>query len=78
MPSLLDNKWLIAGNVKALFRRGKAHIGAWNPVDAKNDLEKVMDLDPSLTTACKKELTALENMEKEKDAQDRSRLKKLF
>lgn len=26
-------------NVKALFRRGKAHLNAWNPKEAKSDFE---------------------------------------
>ena len=72
------DKILLADNVKALFRRGRAHIGAWNPSEAKGDLERVMELDPSLAAACKKELSALESMEKEKNAQDRDRLKKMF
>ena len=36
------------------------------------------ELDPSLAAACKKELAALESMEREKDAQDRDRLKNMF
>ncbi len=40
-------------NVKALFRRGKAHIGAWNPSAAKEDLRRVAELDSSLDTTCK-------------------------
>jgi AH receptor-interacting protein len=64
--------------VKALFRRAKAHVGAWNPREAKEDFSKVMELDPSLIAACKKELRNIEDMEKQKDAEDREKLKKLF
>ena len=78
MSRYFYTQFLLADNVKALFRRGRAHIGAWNPSEARGDLEKVMELDPSLAAACKKELAALESMEKEKNAQDRDRLKKMF
>ncbi len=37
-----------------------------------------MRLDPSLEATCRKELTALEDMQRKKDAQDRERLKKMF
>ena len=65
-------------NVKALFRRGKAHIGAWNPQDAKSDLQRVSELDSSLVKACSRELQQLDKLEKEKDKQDRDKLKNLF
>ncbi|XP_066250189.1 AH receptor-interacting protein [Euwallacea similis] len=67
-----------SNNVKAYFRRAKAHIGAWNPKEAKEDLEKVMELDKSLTPLVKKELLRLEEMQKVKDLQDRAKLKNLF
>ncbi|XP_022920271.1 AH receptor-interacting protein [Onthophagus taurus] len=65
-------------NVKALFRRGKAHIGAWNPKDAQDDLNKVLELDQSLSNAVKKELQCLEDMIKVKNIQDMNKLKNLF
>jgi len=65
-------------NVKAFFRRGKAHIGAWNPEEAKKDFSQVAELDPSLSNACKRELKVLENLEKEKDRQDKEKLKNMF
>ena len=65
-------------NVKALFRRAKANVGAWNPVQAKQDFQTVMELDQSLATACKKEILAVERMEKEKDTDDKEKMTKLF
>ena len=65
-------------NVKALFRRGKAHKGAWNPNDARSDLKKVSELDSSLSVICMKELKHIEELEKEKDKIDKERLKGLF
>jgi AH receptor-interacting protein len=69
---------IFSENVKALFRRGKAHIGAWNPREAKSDFEAVIELDSSLEATATKELALLEKMKKEKDDQDRERMKKLF
>ncbi|XP_058804004.1 aryl-hydrocarbon-interacting protein-like 1 [Phymastichus coffea] len=43
-------------NVKALYRRGKAHIGAWNENEAITDLTKAAELDKSLESAINKEL----------------------
>lgn len=62
-----------------MFRRAKAHLGAWNPVEARKDFERVMKLDQTLHKAVKKELKILEQMEKNKDAEDRVKLEgKLF
>lgn len=33
------NLFYISDNVKAIFRRGMAHLNAWNPTEAKNDFE---------------------------------------
>lgn len=84
----IDPEWLIlwtyfifqiSDNVKALFRRGKAHIGAWNPEDARNDLERVIELDSSATKDARKQLKILEELKKQKDLEDRERLRgKLF
>merc|ERR1719242_1010554 len=60
-------------NVKALFRRAKAHVGAWNPKEAKADFEAVTRLDNSLTKACRKEISDIELLEKMKDKEDKAR-----
>lgn len=65
-------------NVKALFRRAKAHMGAWNPHEAREDFMRVMELDHSLRATVQKELKQLEEMEKKRDEEDRSKLKKMF
>jgi len=72
---VLDNQ---PQNVKALFRRAKAHVGAWNPKEAKNDFEAVMEYDSTLINTCKKEIAVVERMEKEKDAEDKGKMNKLF
>ncbi|KAK3084968.1 hypothetical protein FSP39_022158 [Pinctada imbricata] len=65
-------------NVKALFRRAKAHVGAWNVSEARQDFVRTAELDTSLANAVSKELRHLEELEKEKNAQDREKLKGLF
>ena len=68
-----------ADNVKALFRRAKAHVGAWNPPEAKKDFGKVLQLDNSLEKAVDKELKILGEMEKAKASEDKVKLQgKLF
>lgn len=70
--------FVVLDNVKALFRRAKAHVGAWNPEEAQEDFQKVMTLDSSLTPTVQKELKLLEELQKQKDSEDRNKLKGLF
>lgn len=66
-------------NVKALFRRAKAHVGAWNPQQAREDFTRVLQLDHSLMATVQKELKQLEEMERNRDEEDKSKLKgKIF
>ncbi|XP_017473513.1 PREDICTED: AH receptor-interacting protein [Rhagoletis zephyria] len=65
-------------NIKALFRRAKAHAGAWNPVEARRDFLKAAELDPGLKAAVNKELQALDEGQRIRDAEDKKRLQKLF
>lgn len=61
----------MADNVKALYRRAKAHVGAWNPTDARLDFQHVIDVDQSMANAARKELKNIDVMEKEKLDKDR-------
>ncbi|CAH1155775.1 unnamed protein product [Phaedon cochleariae] len=65
-------------NVKAYFRRAKAHVGAWNVHEAKIDYAKVIELDKSLEVLVQKELCQLEKQIKIKDSEDKGKLKNLF
>lgn len=65
-------------NEKALFRRAKANVGAWNPNEAEEDFLKLKSLDPSLTAIIDKELDNINKMRKEKELQDKDAMKKLF
>lgn len=61
-------------NVKALFRRAKAHVGAWNPEEARSDFHRVLELDPSLGNIVRNELKLLDLAEKEKNKEDKAKL----
>ncbi|XP_014206075.1 AH receptor-interacting protein [Copidosoma floridanum] len=54
-------------NVKALYRRGKAHIGVWNEEEAIADLTKAAELDKSLQHGINKELQAFAASVKERN-----------
>lgn len=64
----------ILDNVKALFRRAKAHVGAWNPGEARVDFERVAKLDESLEKTVRIQLAKLSQLEKEKKEEDKRRL----
>ncbi|XP_031356332.1 AH receptor-interacting protein isoform X2 [Photinus pyralis] len=65
-------------NVKALFRRAKAHIGAWNPTEARADFERVVKLDHGLAASVKKEIDVLDQLIKSKDGTDKQLFKGMF
>nr|CAG4637181.1 EOG090X09NR [Ceriodaphnia reticulata] len=65
-------------NVKALYRRGMAHVNAWNPNEAKSDLEKSALIDPSLTKAVQQQLAKLEELKKQKNKSDKAWLSQAF
>ncbi|XP_034230192.1 AH receptor-interacting protein [Thrips palmi] len=61
-------------NEKALFRRAKAHMGAWNPSEARSDFEKLVKLNPKLEKSVSQELALLEDMVRQKNVEDREKL----
>lgn len=65
-------------NTKALFRRAKAHFGAWSPDECRADLERLMKLDPTLTGVVQKELKKLDNEIQNKKREDSQKLMKMF
>lgn len=67
----LRNISCFVDNVKALYRRAKAHVGAWNPKEAREDFERVAQLDPSLAKTVASEVMNLEKLEREKTNQDK-------
>ncbi|XP_033213716.1 aryl-hydrocarbon-interacting protein-like 1 [Belonocnema kinseyi] len=65
-------------NVKAFYRRGKAHIGAWNEKEATEDLNRAAELDPSIKIAVEKELQSFATARKEKDESQKKILSQMF
>jgi len=65
-------------NVKAYYKRAKAHAAVWNEVEARADFEKVLDLDPSLGPSIAKELRAMEDKIRTKEKEEKGRYKDLF
>ncbi|CAO1413164.1 unnamed protein product [Diamesa serratosioi] len=65
-------------NLKAFYRRGKAHVGAWNPEKAEEDFNRCIELDQSLKPAITKEIASLNEKIRSYDEKSKSNLKKLF
>ncbi|KAF9423898.1 hypothetical protein HW555_000956 [Spodoptera exigua] len=65
-------------NEKALYRRGKAHIGAWNPDEAEEDFKRLKSLNPSMSATVDKELEHIKKLRKQKEEQDKDALKNMF
>ena len=65
-------------NVKALYRRGKAHAAVWSPDEAVLDFKRALELDPSLKTCVNKELKKLEEETFRKLENDKAKYKNLF
>lgn len=76
--SLFFSEVTESDRVKALFRRGKAHGAVWNVTEARLDLNKVAELDPSLSKAVSKELKQLEENVKAKEQLEKASLKGIF
>ena len=62
-------------NVKALFRRAKAHAGLWNLTEAEHDFERAITLNSSLAGAAKKELTKLKEGIQAYEEEERKKLR---
>ena len=70
--------FLYSDNVKALFRRAKAHIGVWDLQEAKTDFRRAAELDTSLAKNIQKELRTIDELETQKEKEDRAKFGKLF
>lgn len=65
-------------NLKALYRRGKGHVGAWNPDKAHDDLIRCISIDPSLKPTITKEINSLKDKIKCYDDASKGNLRKMF
>lgn len=64
--------------MKAFYKRGKAHAAVWNEKEARADFAKVLELDPSLEASVNKEVKAMEERLRSKQAEEKGRYKGLF
>lgn len=69
---------LITDNVKALYRRGKAHIGAWNEKQALEDLKRVAELDKTLKLTVEKDIQSFLVAIKVKESAQKQSLSQMF
>lgn len=65
-------------NVKALFRRAKAHIGVWNLAEAKDDFRRCLECDRTMAKAVSKCLQDIKARELMKNEEDRERCVRMF
>ncbi|KAJ8001052.1 hypothetical protein DPEC_G00187160 [Dallia pectoralis] len=65
-------------NVKAYFKRGKAHAAVWNEAEARADFAKVVQMDPSLGPSVAKELRVMEDKIRVKEKEEKGLYKSLF
>lgn len=65
-------------NVKAYYKRAKAHAAVWNEREARADFAKVLALDPSLEMSVAKELRIMEEKIRVKEKEEKGRYKGLF
>lgn len=72
------NIFYVPDNEKAIYRRAKAHVGAWNPDQAEDDFKRLRSLNPIMSTIIDKELQNIKKLQKEKENEDKNVMKKLF
>ena len=66
-------------NVKALYRRAKAHAATWDRDAAQADFKRVVELDPSLARSAERELAQMEERLQREQEEEKDRWKgKLF
>lgn len=66
------------GVVKAFYLRGKAHMEVWNEAEARQDFSRVLDLNPGMKKAVKKDLAVLNMRMEEKNQEDKNKYKGMF
>lgn len=65
-------------NEKALYRRAKAHVGAWNPDLAEEDFKRLRLLNASMGPMIVKELENIKKLRRDKENCDKNALKNMF
>lgn len=58
--------------------RARAHAEVWNEAEARADLQKVLELEPSMQKAVRRELRLLESRLEEKREEERLRCRNML
>ncbi|XP_055982468.1 aryl-hydrocarbon-interacting protein-like 1 [Sorex fumeus] len=66
------------GVAKAYYVRARAHAAVWNEAEARADLAKVLELEPSMRKAVNRELALLETRAREKREEERRRCRDML
>ena len=74
----MTNILLFQENVKALFKRGKAHACRLEEKECLRDMTQALKLDPSIQPHVDRELKQMEVRKKERDAQLSRNLRGMF
>lgn len=64
--------------MKAYYVRARAHAEVWNEAEAKADLEKVLELGPSMQKAVRRQLRLLESRLQERREEERLRCRNML
>nr|XP_025861454.1 aryl-hydrocarbon-interacting protein-like 1 [Vulpes vulpes] len=78
LRNLQTKVFLCGGIVKAYYVRARAHAEVWNEAEARADLQKVLELEPSMGKAVRRELRLLENRLEEKREEERLRCRNML
>lgn len=73
-----SSSFVPAGIAKAYYVRARAHAEVWNEAEAKADLEKVLELEPAMRKAVRRELRLLESRLEEKREEERLRCRQML
>uniref|UniRef100_A0A8C4SK89 Aryl-hydrocarbon-interacting protein-like 1 n=1 Tax=Erpetoichthys calabaricus TaxID=27687 RepID=A0A8C4SK89_ERPCA len=66
------------GVLKAYYLRAKAHMEVWNEAEAKQDFQKVLELDPTMAKTVRNDLQLLCMRMEEKREEERLKFKGIF
>ncbi|KAG5269180.1 hypothetical protein AALO_G00199170 [Alosa alosa] len=66
------------GIMKAYYLRARAHLEVWNEAEAREDFERVLDLEPGMKKVVTRDLGVLSMRMEEKNEEDRKKYKGMF
>lgn len=64
--------------MKAYYLRARAHMEVWNEAEAREDLNRVLDLEPGMRKNVTRDLGVLSMRMEEKNEEDRRKYRGMF